>query len=135
MSDAIKAANADFYRAFEALSIEGMEAIWSHQDDVRCVHPGWEALCGWEAVQKSWAGIFESARQAGTYMEFNVSDVQVWSGKDLAGIFCHENILSFREGEQVRSIVLATNVFRREGDRWLIIQHHGSPVLTKPTSD
>jgi ketosteroid isomerase-like protein len=77
MCEAVRTANAEFYRAFEALSIEAMESIWSHQDDVRCVHPGWDALCGWEAVQKSWAGIFDSARQAGTYMEFNVTDIQL----------------------------------------------------------
>src|SRR5881628_3553768 len=121
MSDEIRAANAEFYRAFEALSVEAMEAIWSHAPDVRCVHPGWEAICGWEAVQKSWSGIFESAREAGTYMEFNVTDVQLWQAEDLGGCFCHENILSFRNGEQVRSVVLATNVFRRENDRWLLV--------------
>jgi ketosteroid isomerase-like protein len=133
MSDAIKAANAEFYRAFEALSIESMESIWSHGDDVRCVHPGWEALCGWEDVQKGWARIFDSAREAGTYMEFNVTDIQAWNTEDLAGVFCHENILSFRDGEQVRSVVLATNVFRREDGKWLMVQHHGSPVLTRST--
>ena len=95
--------NADFYRAFEALSIEAMEGMWSHAPDVRCVHPGWDAHCGWEAVQKSWAGIFETARQAGTYMEFNVTDVQIWAAKELAAVFCYENILSFREGERVGS--------------------------------
>jgi ketosteroid isomerase-like protein len=25
--------------------------------------------------------------------------------------------------------VLATNVFRRDGGRWLMVLHHGSPVL------
>src|SRR5262245_2147913 len=108
-----------------------MESIWSHGADVRCIHPGWDALCGWEAVRKSWAGIFETALQAGTYMELNVTDVQLWAGQDLAAVFCHENILSFREGERVGSVVLATNVFRHENSRWLMMQHHGSPVLTK----
>lgn len=130
--DAIKTANTDFYRAFEALSIESMEKLWSHQSDVRCVHPGWSVLEGWDDVRQSWAGIFETGRQAGTYMELNVTDVQIWPGKEIAAIFCTENILSFRDGEQVSSVVLATNVFRLENGRWLMVQHHGSPVLTRP---
>ena len=131
MQDTIRAANAEFYRAFEALSIEAMDAIWSHADDVRCVHPGWEPLSGWDEVRKSWAAIFDSATQAGAYMELDITDAHLWMSGDLTGIFCHENILSFRNGEQIRTLVLATNIFRREQGRWLMVQHHGSPVLTR----
>ena len=131
MQDAIRAANAEFYRAFEALSIEAMDAIWSHSDDVRCVHPGWQSLSGWDEVRKSWAAIFESATQASAYMELDITDAQLWMSGDMAGVFCHENILSFRDGEQIRSLMLATNIFRLEQGRWLMVQHHGSPVLTR----
>ena len=131
MLDPVRAANAEFYRAFEALSIEAMESLWSHAADVRCVHPSWEPLSGWEEVRKSWAAIFESATQASAYMELDISDVQLWASGDLAGVFCNENILSFRDGEQIRTLVLATNIFRLERSRWLMVQHHGSPVLTR----
>ena len=131
MLDAIRAANVEFYRAFESLSIESMDAVWAHSDDVRCVHPGWHEMAGWEAVRKSWDAIF----QAASYMEFNVTDLEIWTGGDLAGVFCHENIVTFREGQVLRTVVMATNVFRREHDRWLMVLHHGSPVLSQPSAE
>jgi ketosteroid isomerase-like protein len=126
--DAIRAANTEFYRAFESLSLDAMEAVWAQTDDVRCVHPGWQEMCGWDAVRKSWKAIFEAA----AYMEFNVTNLALWTSNDLACVFCHENIVTFREGHEVRTVVLATNVFRRQNDRWLMIVHHGSPVLSQP---
>ena len=77
MLDAIRAANVEFYRAFESLSIESMDNVWAHGDDVRCIHPGWQEMAGWETVRKSWDAIF----QAASYMEFNISDRNSASGK------------------------------------------------------
>jgi hypothetical protein len=45
-------ANARFYRAFESLDLRQMDAVWSHADHVRCIHPGWCLLEGWEAVRQ-----------------------------------------------------------------------------------
>lgn len=131
MMDPVRAANAEFYRAFEALSIEAMDAVWAQADDVRCIHPGWPALVGWEAVRKSWLAIF----QAASYMEFNVTDLRAWISGDLACVFCHENIVTFQEGQEVRTVVLATNVFRYQDDRWRIVLHHGSPIITQPSEE
>ena len=44
---AIEEANAGFYRAFEALDLRAMEDVWSHDEHVQCVHPGWPLLTGW----------------------------------------------------------------------------------------
>ena len=127
MSDAILAANTEFYRAFEALSLDAMDHVWSHADDIRCIHPGWRELTGWEAVRKSWEAIFQES----SYMELNITDYQVWDSSNLGGVFCYENILTFREGQPVRSVMLATNLFRYESERWLMVLHHASPVLTE----
>lgn len=127
MLDAIRRSNTEFYRAFESLSIETMEAVWSHADDVRCVHPGWKDLVGWAAIHESWKAIFQSM----SYMELNITDLQVWASGDLACVACHENIVTFRDGQEVRTVVLATNVFRREEGLWRMVLHHGSPVLVE----
>ena len=50
----VRHANERFYRAFEALDIDLMDAVWLHTERAKCVHPGWELLSGWEAVRKSW---------------------------------------------------------------------------------
>jgi len=42
--------NSEFYHAFENLSIERMEGLWKHEDNVVCIHPGWDLFTGWLAV-------------------------------------------------------------------------------------
>ena len=37
-------ANYSFYHAFEELSIQNMDKIWSHNEGSSCVHPGWELV-------------------------------------------------------------------------------------------
>jgi SnoaL-like domain len=55
-------ANARFYRAFESFDLGQMEQVWSHADHVRCIHPGWALLAGWDAVRESCA--YEADRDA-----------------------------------------------------------------------
>ena len=121
----VRAANTRFYRAFESLQVEQIDEVWSHDDSVRCIHPGWQCLRGWTAVRKSWEELFRNTR----YMEFNITDVDVWVDVSIAAVFCHENIVTFREGKVVRTVMLATNLFGNFDNRWLMILHHGSPVL------
>src|SRR6478735_9363462 len=45
-----ESANNSFYQAFEELSIENMDKIWSHSEASSCVHPGWELVVGWIAI-------------------------------------------------------------------------------------
>lgn len=51
-------ANDSFYHAFEELSIQNMDKIWSHNEGSSCVHPGWELVVGWIAIRRSWIQIF-----------------------------------------------------------------------------
>ena len=69
----VLAANRRFYTAMDSLDLEGMEAVWLHADWVKCVHPGWELLEGWEEVRESWKRIFANTQR----MQVIVSDVQV----------------------------------------------------------
>ena len=55
----MEAANTRFYQVFEALDIAAMEGVWVHDEHVKCVHPGWPLLTGWDAVRESWRTIFE----------------------------------------------------------------------------
>lgn len=123
--DDVEQANARFYRAFETLDLAEMDAVWSHGEHVKCVHPGWPLLIGWSAVRSGWEAIFESTAE----MRFTISGVLVEVAGDLAWVTCTENILSeVRERLSVTS-VLATNVFERVPDGWRLIHHHASHVL------
>jgi ketosteroid isomerase-like protein len=123
---AVARANEEFYNAFEALDMDRMEACWLHDDGVRCIHPGWDAMVGWAQVSRSWMAIFANS----AYIQFFLTDVEVHVDADTAWVTCAENILTQLYGPEVQDAkVLATNVFRRIGGRWQMVLHHGSPVL------
>jgi hypothetical protein len=60
-SEDVNQANIRFYRAFENLSIESMDKIWKHGENVVCIHPGWDLFTGWLAIRESWTTIFSNA--------------------------------------------------------------------------
>jgi ketosteroid isomerase-like protein len=119
-------ANARFYRAFEALDIDEMDRVWAHGPHVKCVHPGWPLLTGWEAVRESWDTIFTNTEE----MRFTLSNVSAAVGDDVAWVTCTENILSEVAGRVSVTAILATNLFERDGGGWRMIHHHASHVLT-----
>jgi ketosteroid isomerase-like protein len=118
-------ANARFYRAFEALDIADMDAVWSHAEHVKCVHPGWPLLTGWDAVRESWATIFQNT----TEMRFTLSNVEAVLAGHFAWVTCTENILSDVAGRVTVTAILATNLFERDAGTWRLIHHHASHVL------
>ena len=122
---AVAGANARFYRAFEALDLAAMDAVWAHGEHVKCVHPGWPLLTGWPAVRESWQAIFANTEE----MRFTISDVRVETARDLGWVTCTENILSDVRGRVAVTAILATNLFARSDDAWLMIHHHASHVL------
>lgn len=127
--EAALAANDAFYRAFESLDRSRMEAVWLPSDEILCVHPGAGVLVGWEAVMAGWDRIF-----AGTVsMRFTQRSVQVGVAADVAWVVLVEDIASVHPDGRGHGLVQATNLFRRVDDRWLMLHHHGSPLL-EPTA-
>ena len=124
-SEGLVEANARFYRVFESQDLERMDAIWSHRDHVRCVHPGWCLLAGWEAIRGSWEAIFKNS----TEMRFSLGDVHAHLEGGLGWVTCTENILSEARGNISVTSMLATNIFERSGGEWLMVHHHASHVL------
>ncbi|MBM3220323.1 MAG: nuclear transport factor 2 family protein [Candidatus Rokubacteria bacterium] len=124
-SKAVADANARFYRAFEALDLAEMDAVWTHDDDVKCVHPGWPLLTGWDAVRESWRAIFANTEE----MRFTIGDLRVVVHADVGWVTCTENILSDVGGRVGVTRILATNLFARGTEGWRMIHHHASHVL------
>jgi ketosteroid isomerase-like protein len=79
---------------------------------------------------QSWERIFQSAFE----MKFEVRELEIFDSPDLAAVLCEE-ILTQRGYDGVaRLTVLATNVFERVGSKWMMVLHHGSPVM-QPTEE
>ena len=127
----VEQANASFYQAFETLDLARMDLVWAHGPHVKCVHPGWPILIGWEAVRASWEAIFQNTEE----MRFTLSDVRAAAGGDLAWVTCTENIFSEVQGRLAVTSVLATNLFERGADGWRMVHHHASHVLSGQPAD
>jgi ketosteroid isomerase-like protein len=121
----VNRANQAFYAAFGSLDIGEMDAIWAHQDYVTCIHPGWALRSGWPLVRDSWILIFNNTFS----MMFELADVTVQVAGDMAWVVCVEHITTQQSDEPQQAQILATNLFERIGDEWLLIHHHGSAVL------
>lgn len=120
----VEQANASFYRALESGVIERMEEVWAHETWVRCVHPGWDMLTGWQQVKESWTMIFDGGQK----MRASPSDVWVLITGDLAWVSCTENITVFNEASFDSAQAIATNIFINREGRWLMVHHHASPI-------
>jgi ketosteroid isomerase-like protein len=122
----VEEANARFYRVFETLDLRQMEEIWAHGEHVRCVHPGWGLLTGWDAVRQSWEAIFKHSEE----MRFSITDINAYVEGVFGWVTCTENILSETRGKISVTSVLATNIFERSAGEWRMIHHHASHILT-----
>jgi len=124
----VSQANLAFYRAFEKLDIKEMEKVWLKKSYIRCVHPGWALLTGWDDVITSWRKIFENTLE----MSFNLTNVTIHVRGSLAWLTLYENISSRVGGETVKGVILTTNIFEKHQGRWWIIHHHGAQTLAPP---
>jgi len=127
MSDkeAVRSANRAFYDAFETLEVERMERIWLQEPHIVCIHPGWRPLSGWGPIMHSWERIFDSTFE----MKFDIAEIQLLLHGDVAIVVVQENLTQRGYDGIARSTVLATNVFERVGQKWMLVMHHGSPVM------
>ena len=133
VKDQLREANDHFYRALETLDVAAMERLWLHAPWVRCIHPGWDVLVGWEGVLESWRRIFEDT----PWIRVTATQVQVEVFGDVALVGCAENITTGQDGDVVVAVAQATNLFMRTADGWRLIHHHASsaPVhVTQPFS-
>jgi len=123
-AEALREANADFYAALERLDLEAMDALWVRGDEAFCVHPGWDALFGWEDVRQSWERIFAAT----AWLRVTPTEVRARVVGDVGVVTCSESI-STRDGDDVGiAAARATNIFRRTPDGWRLFHHHASPA-------
>ncbi|MEO6726022.1 MAG: nuclear transport factor 2 family protein [Blastocatellia bacterium] len=128
--DAVKDANERFYRALENADLHAMGAVWLHDTWVKCVHPGWDLIVGWERVRESWRQIFEG----NTGMRVAATEVEIKIEGDFALVSCYEMLAVFLDSARAPVSVrtTATNLFQRARGEWRMIHHHASQVPEAP---
>jgi len=113
---AVLAANAAFYDAFAAKDTAAMDAIWARRAPVACIHPGWQALRGREAVLASWRNILGGPGAPPITCVGAVAQVL----GETAYVICIERIPTVE--------LIATNVFVREDGAWRLVHHHAGGI-------
>lgn len=118
-----EAAEAAFYAAFEARSLDAMMAVWANDERIACLHPLAAPLNGRLAVAAGWKSLFEAAGQ------FRVQVELAHEIRD-AGQVIHvvREYLTIGQETEPRPPILATNVYHRDGDGWRMVLHHASPL-------
>lgn len=122
---AVLFANESFYAAFTGRDFETMNEVWSEREAISCIHPGWTALAGREAVMESWRAILgnpQSPRVRASHAAATVLG-------DVAYVVCYEHLSD--------AILVATNIFVRENDWWRLVHHQAgtSPPPAEPEAD
>lgn len=115
-------ANEAFYKSFENLDMEEMKAVWHKSHYITCIHPGWQIISGWDNVMVSWKSIFKVTE----WIRFLLSDIQVVVRGGTAWVTVVENVSMQVDGKITSGRVLATNIYERTQNGWLLVHHHAS---------
>ena len=118
-SDAVLAANLEFYRAFAARDLIAMDALWAKHAPVACLHPGWTALKDRDAIMESWEGLLlnPDAPRIACY------DEEVFLYGDVALVLCEEELES--------GTLAASNFFIREDGSWRLAHHQAGQIVRR----
>ncbi|MGF1481503.1 MAG: nuclear transport factor 2 family protein [Cyanophyceae cyanobacterium] len=119
------AVNEAFYRAFEKKDIQAMSLVWSQGTGALCIHPGGDALQGWQQIRRSWEQIFQNTN----YLEIDTEIISTEIGAHVAYVVLAENVLQVVRGRRLQAQSMATNVFQKMAQKWYLVHHHGSPVI------
>lgn len=122
-SQTVLFANERFYAAFVNHDYEAMAALWARRGPVICIHPGWQALTGREAVLESWQQILSNP-QAPNILQHH-AEVFLYEG--LASVVCYEQA----DDNQL----VAINTFIEEDGEVRMVQHQAGVCANAPDPD
>jgi ketosteroid isomerase-like protein len=112
--------NDAFYQAFRGRDLAAMEDLWAREAPVVCIHPGWSAIFGRREILQTWQGIFENPESP----EIFCRNPQAFPLGEAALVVCYE--------EMAGTLLVATNIYRRESGGLKIVHHQAGPSGTPP---
>lgn len=122
--EAILFANDAFYLAFNNRDFAAMDALWSGEAQVSCIHPGGGPIFDREAVMESWRSIL--GNESVVPIRFHAPRVRVLG--DCAIVVCFEEIAG--------NMLIAANMFQRQGrdqdHEWKMVHHQAGPTAESP---
>lgn len=126
---AVTAANNAYYIALSALDLPSIEKAWAHEDYDALAGPRHPApLIGWVAIQAFYA------KNVDNLAEISVKpvDVRMRINGNSAWTISREEVGStskLKNGTLISSRpTIATNMFEKFGDKWLMVAHHAQEI-------
>ncbi|WP_413162013.1 nuclear transport factor 2 family protein [Capilliphycus salinus ALCB114379] len=74
----------------------------------------------------SWEQIFKSTQ----YLEINTNIISTEVNGDLAYVVLLEEVMQVSARRRMKAESMATNIFTRMANKWYLIHHHGSPIIS-----
>jgi ketosteroid isomerase-like protein len=120
----VLAANKAFEQAFSRRDLNAIAATWAHDGNVSVIHPSSKnVVIGWDEVRKTWEMTLNAFKELNLTME----DARANVDGNTAWVVGTEKLRGQRpNGDPVELVVLTTNVYRKIGDHWLMVHHHGN---------
>ena len=112
-----------FYEAIGRGDLEALMSVWADDDEIVCVHPTGERLCGAEAIGESWREIFANNPD----ITVRVTSHIVWRGVMLD---VHSVVEMLYVGGTIpaQDPMQSTNVYQRGPNGWRLLARHTSAV-------
>jgi uncharacterized protein (TIGR02246 family) len=126
--DGVRTAAAAFYTALNARDLRAMEALWAEDANPVMIHPSGpyarSPAIGMEAVRRSFAEAWPHFAE----WSVKVNDMQVRVGQGWAVVLATTPVHVKMQGSDAAHdyTALATILYERRGDRWLIVHQHVS---------
>jgi ketosteroid isomerase-like protein len=126
LAEELLLANERFYEAFAALDFKKMQCIWHSAPYVKCLHPGWHIISGFDEVMESWQLIFRNTFS----MHFELEEVEAVVLGRIGIVTLREHLLTANHPTEVpaRVALAATNIFELSDDGWKMILHQAGPT-------
>jgi len=123
--DAVKAANTAFYVALSARDAKAMAGLWADKPYVINIGPRSKSIeTGYaDAVTKYWENAFTNIFVELSASMTSIAEVQT-DGKVGWVIGTEHAAGKIKSGESVAFDTFTTNIFEKDGDRWLLVSHH-----------
>lgn len=121
----IRALEDRFAEAFKAKDVDRIMANYEHSRDLIAfdVVPRSE-FAGWDAYKKDWQEFFASIGPVST---FEIRDLTIAADGNLAYSYSFQHyVAETKAGKPIDLTVRITDVYRKSGGRWLIVQEHVS---------
>ena len=113
---------AAFYEALQRGDVDRLMRLWSDDEEVACVHPNGPRLVGQGAIRAAFAAVLAAGG-------VDIVPVHVRCVES-PGCSVH-HVLEKVQATTARGLqtayVLATNVYLRTPQGWLMVAHHASP--------